>query len=1130
MDPTEPSDRLKWIFEEACRIPETDRPAFLDRVCGGNSGLRQQVVELLERPVRTQVWDDGAGPEGTIVADGPGLVRMARDLTDRAHGVLQSGAEIDGKYRIDRLIGQGGMGVVYRATQISLERAVALKVLTSALVIDEGARQRFEREAVAMARLKHPNIVSIYDFGVSTDAGAYFVMEMLDGRSLADELRARGRLSIERTARLLGQACQAVQAAHDSGIIHRDLKPDNIFLEIGPRGTEIVKVLDFGIAKLQRPDEEEADQITLAGALIGTPSYMSPEQCRGERLGTRSDIYSLGCVAYQCLTGYPPFSGRSSVQLILQHISEAPRPPSSIESSLPGAIDDVVLRALAKAPADRFASVGELEAELRRASGVEPSAPTYVTSGSSLPTGAETSSNVLPLHNLTESLTSFVSREAELDELVDAIGAERLVTLVGPGGIGKSRLAIEAGRRLLGSFSDGVWMIDLKPHTDGVLRAIASALGVKEEQDRPLVETLGIALRDRSALVIVDTCEHLVGEVASAVDSLLRAAPRLRLLAASREALNVGGESLRHVRPLDLPDVDRPNVSTADLLACGSVRLFVDRARSKRQTLELTPPTLEAIARLCARLDGIPLAIELAASRVGVMSVEQILSRMDDRFALLTSGGRSGRQPALRATVDWSYGLLSEPERVLLQRLSVFAGGCTLEAAEAVCAGEAIDTTEILDVVESLIDKSLVMVSERDDHLRYRMLETIREYAADKLDSSGREREVRERFFSWLLTEVEETRIGITTGTGQKKHLARCDREYDNIRAGLRWAIRDGRDVIGGLSLSAKLCHFWDMRSRGVEGLEWLLAAQDAAAGLPPCREIAAVTFSTGFLFGFVGNPARALEQYERSLDVATAIDDPVAVATALDGKGDALIFLGRFDEAEACIRSGIQWRTTRKIGRPNDIVTLEFNLGLVSMERGDYEVARERFEATLVQSRDFGDEWRTTLMLHNLGEVGLRLDDLPYARRRFEEAEATAERIGFRKLVNYSRIGLGLTLALLGDAVGGRDRVAEGLVESHATGEHRAIAFGLEAMAVVAMKSGQLRSAIVIESSVRAMERRGEISTAESERVYYAGLVEPARKALGDDAPVAAGEGLALSIDEALRLALTVGGTQQPD
>ncbi|MCC6744106.1 MAG: protein kinase, partial [Acidobacteria bacterium] len=199
MDPTEPSDRLKWIFEEACRIPETDRPAFLDRVCGGNSGLRQQVVELLERPARTQVWDDGTGPEGTIVAGGPGLVRVARDLTNRAHGVLQSGAEIDGKYRIDRLIGQGGMGVVYRATQISLERAVALKVLTSALVIDEGARQRFEREAVAMARLKHPNIVSIYDFGVSTDAGAYFVMEMLDGRSLADELRARGRLSIERT-------------------------------------------------------------------------------------------------------------------------------------------------------------------------------------------------------------------------------------------------------------------------------------------------------------------------------------------------------------------------------------------------------------------------------------------------------------------------------------------------------------------------------------------------------------------------------------------------------------------------------------------------------------------------------------------------------------------------------------------------------------------------------------------------------------------------------------------------------------------------------------------------------------------------------------------------------------------
>ena len=1126
MNVTQDSDRLKEIFAVACNLSPESRGAYLDKACGSDAALRLRIEEMLARQAAT--WVDGASPDpdGTRVAAGPVLARaMNQAASDQLPGVLLPGALIDGKYRIDRRIGAGGMGVVYRATQVALERPVALKVLTSALVIDDGARQRFEREAVAMARLKHPNIVSIYDFGVSSDAGAYFVMEMMEGRSLATEIDLGRKLSIERSVRVLGQACQAVQAAHDAGIIHRDLKPDNIFLEIGPRGSEIVKVLDFGIAKLQTPEDDDGEQLTHTGALIGTPAYMSPEQCRGERLGLQSDIYSLGCVLYQCLTGETPFVARSAVQLILKHINENAPPPSTLDNGIPPEVDDVVLRALAKSPTERYASVAEFEADLRRASGISPTTAPFV-SGGSLPTPVyPTTAVVPPLGNLTEPITSFVARDADLDGLVEALGSARLVTLVGPGGIGKTRLALEAGRRMLGTFSDGVWLIELRPiaEPESVTRAIATTLNVKEEPDRPLLDTLGDALRKRAALVILDTCEHLVDAISSAVDSLLRTAPRLRILATSREALNVAGETLWQVSPLDLPDLDHPGASVADIMTCGSMQLFVERARRKRQSFELTPQTVESVARLVSRLDGIPLAIELAASRVSVVSIDQMLARMDDRFALLTSGGRSGRQPALRATVDWSYGLLAEPERALLQRMSVFAGGCTLEAAEEVCAGDAIHAADILDVLAALIDKSLVMVSERDEQVRYRMLETIREYAAEKLDASGREGEVRERYFGWVLAEAEATRLGIIASVNQKRHLDRCEREHDNIRSALRWSIRGRRNVNGGLLLAARLCHFWDMRSHASEGLEWLLAAQDAAKGQPPTLELASAMFSTGFLFSFAGNAAKALDQYEQSLEIGRDLGDLVTVATALDGKGDALIFLGRFDDAESCIREGIELRTTHGIGKEMNLVVLEFNLGLVAMERGDYAIARDRFEATLVRARDIGDDWRVTLMLHNLGEIGLRLRDLPYARRRFEEAEATAERIGFRKLVGYSRIGLGLAIALLGDAASGRERVADGLSVSHASGEMRAVTFGLEAMAVVAAASGQFRRALVIEAAARAVERRADIVVADSERAFYDELLAPVRAEPGSDADSASSEGASMSMDAAIRFAVSV-------
>lgn len=427
--------------------------------------------------------------------------------------------------------------------------------------------------------------------------------------------------------------------------------------------------------------------------------------------------------------------------------------------------------------------------------------------------------HVHPANNLPHQLSSFVGREREMVRIGELLGDHRLLTLAGPGGSGKTRLALRMASKVIEDFEDGVWLVELASLSDPDLvpQAVASVFGVRELAGALLSDALADHLQTRNVLLLLDNCEHLVGACASLAEALLRQCPGLRILATSREALGVPGETLFAVPPLSLPD-PRHLSAVESLPGYEATNLFVDRASAVRSEFELTEQNAMTVAEICYRLDGMPLAIELAAARVKVLSVWQISSRLDDSFALLKGGGRTEvhRHRTLRATMDWSYGLLSEVECVLLRRLSVFAGDFTLEAAEAVGAGGGVEENEVLDPLASLVDKSLVLAEDHGAGTRHRLLETVRQYGQEKLSEAGEEAEAGERHARHYLALAEEADPELK-GERQEEWLARLEKENDNLRAAMRFLL-DADEVESALRLAWALWLLWWYRGHYREG------------------------------------------------------------------------------------------------------------------------------------------------------------------------------------------------------------------------------------------------------------------------------------------------------------------------
>lgn len=1019
-----------------------------------------------------------------------------------------------GAYTIEGVLGRGGMAVVYRARRADRPESIALKLI-DARTWSEEARVRFAEEARLAAAVAHRHILPVYEAG-EVD-GRPFVAMKLEHCDLAELLAREGRLSAWRAGALVAQVAGALDAAHAHGLVHRDVKPSNVLFD-DEEGADRAYVADFGVARAAFSSVEP-----LGGGMVGTVGYASPEQIRGERVDHRTDVYGLGCLLYECLTGRPPFDRGRSLATLWAHLHEDPPAPSLLVPGLPSALDTVVATALAKDARARFGSAGALaEAAVdavdgrRRAPKKTPARPRALPSGmvTFLFTDVEGSTRLLrelgeqayaaalaehrevvreacapeggvevdtqgdafffaferphaalaaaaalterlaagpirvrvglhtgtphltsegyvgidvhraariaaaghggqvvvseatehllegaqlvslgahrlrdfdepvPLYqlgqasfpslktiantNLPTPASSFLGRERELGEADALLKRTRILTVSGPGGQGKTRFALELARRAreerFSDYEDGIFACFLAPLRDPVLvlPTIAQALAVPEQPGASALQTLTSHLQERSLLLLLDNLEHVLSCVRE-LSELVSACPGLTLLLTSREVSRMQGELAYELPPL----VEEEGVA-----------LFCERAR-----VEPSP----TIRELCARLEGLPLAIELAAARLGLLAPEQLLARLGQRLDLL-KGARDAdpRQATLRATIEWSYDLLAPEEQTLFARLSVFAGGCTLEAAEDVCGAD-------VDTIESLLDKSLLRRREGDNGPRFWMLETVKEFARERLEESGEGGERRRRhalYFAALAAEAQPRLMG----SEGSSWIARLEDDLEDLRHAFTHALQLADPELA-LRLATDLSFFWHWRGRNQEGraqLETALAKGDIGPPLLRARALNRLS-----VFCIESDEAElAYSLNERSLALARESADLESEATALHDLASSAGRLGRLDESVERLREALA--LFEALGDEAGAVIALANTGVACRQLGLLEAALEAGSECAMRARELGNAHFLALALCELGisklDAGSRAEAEGMLRESLEGAYASGD------------------------------------------------------------------------------------------------------------------------------------------
>ena len=560
-------------------------------------------------------------------------------------------------------------------------------------------------------------------------------------------------------------------------------------------------------------------------------------------------------------------------------------------------------------------------------------------------------------NNLPLQLTTFVGRESEIQRVIDLLESHRLVTLVGTGGVGKTRLALQVGADVLDHYEDGVWFIELAPLSDGtlILNELTSLFGVQATGDRPMLDALLAALRPKHALLIVDNCEHLVDPAAEIIEKILRSSPNIRILATSREALKIAGESVHRVASLDEQ---------------AGIALFADRAAAATDSFELTEANSATVAKICRRLDGIALAIELAAARVRAVSVDELFTRLDERFRILTGGSRTAlpRQQTMRALIDWSYDLLTTEEQALLRRVSVFSGGWILDGATAVCADDELQSWDILDLLTSLVDKSLVSAELNDSlvsgvKLRYRLLESTRQYAAEKLAAGGERDGMRRRHVEYFtrVAEDAEQRWSITPTL---VWIPALEAEIDNLRSALDWAIVERQDLEIGARISGALWSFWKELGIRTEGARFIKSALAEESLSVPIR--AKLWFALAELS--LGEWHQMLDAAERSEQLYAELEDRSGAMRAKVQHGEALIRLNDLDRSEAELKDALAYfKSSNEHRWANYTLT---SLARNANWKGDVQRARDRYAEALTAAKSQGDERTISVIMGNLAET----------------------------------------------------------------------------------------------------------------------------------------------------------------
>jgi len=678
-------------------------------------------------------------------------------------------------------------------------------------------------------------------------------------------------------------------------------------------------------------------------------------------------------------------------------------------------------------------------------------------------------------NNLPTQLTSFVGRDKELADVKKLLHDAHMLTLIGPGGTGKTRLSIQAASELLDQYPDGVWLVELAPILDPLLvpQITAIAIGLRDKPQRPVIDMLFDYLHEKKMLLILDNCEHLVDACARMTDRVLHTAPNVRILASSQEALGIGGEVTYRVPSLGLPDINQlPSVES--LSQYEGVKLFIDRATSAISTFTVTNQNAPALAQICNRLDGIPLAIELAAAKVRVLSLDQIAKRLDDRFRLLTGGSRTAleRHQTLRAAIDWSYNLLPPMEQVLFRRLSIFVDGWTLEAAESVCSDESdssvLHSDDILNLLEQLINKSLVICEEVQNESRYRMLETMRQYANENLVQSDLLRAQHAAYFLILAETIEP----FLEKSEQASWLDKLEREHNNLRAALRWAREKGQMELG-LRLASALCLFWFMRGHLSEGLAQIREFLSLSERIVNATTRNKALDHAGMLARYQGDLNHAYELIAEGLSLRRKLGERHGIADSLSNLGFVVLHQGDFTQARQLYSEALS--INRELDNQQGIADSLSHLALMACYEGDYESAQTMDKSSLAIWRGLGDQQGIAWALHRLGYVKLHQGEYTTARDLFKESLAVSNNVGFKW----------------------------------------GIATAAEGLASVAASLGQAACAILLAGGTSALRQAigsplSTVDQAELER-----LLEPARKLLGEEAAaVIWSEGLGLKIE----------------
>ena len=741
------------------------------------------------------------------------------------------------------------------------------------------------------------------------------------------------------------------------------------------------------------------------------------------------------------------------------------------------------------------AETGPLEGHLVRLSIAVRDTLAQIVSGigvmPSAPHSQAAPSSAAP-NNLPQSVTSFIGRDGEIDEALDLLQTARVLTLVGPGGTGKTRLSIELARHILGQFPDGVYQVELAPVTDPALvpQTVLAALSVQEVLGRPVTDIICDYARSRKLLLVLDNCEHLITACARFALTLTTTCQGVYVIATSREALDIQGEVLFRVPTLSLPPV---TVETPEeLMQYEAARLFVERAKASHPEFVVTPEHVRAVADICRRLDGIPLALELAAARVKAMPVDQIASHLDQAFRLLTGGGRGAvpRHQTLREMVDWSYDLLSETERAFFDRLSVFNGLFTLDAAQSVCSDAEIDEWQVLDLLTELVDKSLVEYRDQGGEGRYVLLETMRQYGYEKLCGSGEDVDViRSRHRDWFVDLASKASIELR-GPDQRRWIELLEAEYGNVRSAIDWCLRDqdpvdmtnagasSASVDKALDMCTNLTLFWLIRGYMTEGIDWLERSLALPGSGQSDKRVGALN-SLALLWHWHGNGARAKELSEEIVALSRPIGEKRYLSLALT------------------------------------------MLAVLDMDDAQFESAADYCEEGIVLAQEAGDNWAYLVALHFRGFLAMFRGDLDRAETVLAECIEIGRKFGDWLLVAHSTQGLAGVKLRKGDLGVAKSLFLESLKDNEMLRYRRGMGESLDGLAQVALRNGDPTRAAELFGAVEALQQAINIPRQPCDVPNYQRALADVKAALSDtDFADAWSRGRCLSLEQALAYA----------